>query len=163
MVPIVIVELHVATGLDPSHDPGLSLGEGGHQHLSRSPEMWGPVSQDHARRLVDVGGHRVDGGLNFDDGNPFPEAFGFATNALDAAHGPQRQYNSQRAPAIRRGVRHRTGLGLIQRRILLVVAFSADIHRIKESSWGGNKTLKRFNLLNPQATVCSYKPRPLCK
>lgn len=93
MFPIVVVELHVATCLDPAHDPGLFLGDRGHPHLRCSPEVRGPVSQNHTGRLVDISGDAVNGGSHFDDGNTFPKTFGFAANALNTAHGHQYESN----------------------------------------------------------------------
>lgn len=65
LLPVVIVKFHVAASLDPAHDPGLLLGNRGHQHLCRGSEMRGPVAQDHAGGLVDAGGNRIDGGFDF--------------------------------------------------------------------------------------------------
>lgn len=65
LLPVVIVKFHVAARLDPAHDPGLLLGDGGHQHLRRGSEVRGPIAQDHAGGLVDAGGNGIDGGFDF--------------------------------------------------------------------------------------------------
>lgn len=87
LLPVVIVKFHVAARLDPAHDPGLLLGDGGHQHLRRGSEVRGPVAQDHAGGLVDAGGNGIDGRFDFNHWNTFPENFGFAANTLNTAHG----------------------------------------------------------------------------
>lgn len=99
LVPVVIVEFHVAARLDPAHDPRLLLGDGGHQHLRRGAEVRGAVTQDHAGGLVDAGGDGIDGGFDFNHRNTFPENFGFAANALNTAHGIPR-IQSDAAPRV---------------------------------------------------------------
>lgn len=93
LLSIMIVKLHVAARLNPAYNPGLFLGDRRYQHLGRGSEVGRPVPQNHAGRLVDVGGDGVDGGFDFDHRNAFPENFGFAANALNTAHGIQRVYN----------------------------------------------------------------------
>lgn len=71
--------------------------------------MWRPVSQNHVGRLIDAGGDGIDGGFDIDDRDAFPNAFGFAANALNTAHGPQHHDNPQNSPAVLRQGRHGRG------------------------------------------------------
>lgn len=59
-----------------------------------------PVAQYYAGGLVDAGGDGVDRGFHINHGNPFPEDSGFASDALNTAHGTQDRSNLQGRPAV---------------------------------------------------------------
>lgn len=100
LLPILVVELHVAARLNPANYPGLLLGDGWHDHLGRGTEVGCPVAEHHAGGLIDAGGDGVDRGLHVNHRDAFPEDSGFAPDALNTAHGTQYRSDLQGRPAV---------------------------------------------------------------
>lgn len=87
-ITICIEELHLGARLNPAHSPCFVSGNRGHHNPSRSSEVWGLVSQDNGRILLNDGRALVNGGWDLIDHYVLPSDAGLAGDALNATHGP---------------------------------------------------------------------------
>lgn len=85
-VAILVVELHVVTGLNPADGPCFFARYRGHQDARTRSEMRCPVAQDHAGRLVDAGGVGIDGSVHLQHDDTVSETFRLTPDTLDTAH-----------------------------------------------------------------------------